>query len=160
MRVTICAIGRSKNDPAQHLLDDFEDRIKKAGPSTGLKSLTMIEVEAPRGLSGPERQSAETKALLAKAPSPRTGIVLDGRGAALTSEAFSEKIRAWRDASADDLVFFIGGADGHSDEIFADARLTLSLGSATWPHMLARVMVLEQLYRAVTILSGHPYHRG
>lgn len=94
-------------------------------------------------------------------PPPRAvRVVLDERGAALPSEALAEKLRAWRDDGVREVQFLIGASDGHAAGTRADADLLLSFGPATFPHLLVRAMLAEQLYRAVTILAGHPYHRG
>ena len=104
---------------------------------------------------------AEEGAGLAKATPPgAVRVALDGSGVAQTSEEFAAQIGKWRDAGRDSIFFIIGGADGLSTEVKRQSDLTISFGKATWPHQLVRIMLLEQLYRAVTILSGHPYHRA
>ena len=97
---------------------------------------------------------------LSVAPVPNVTIVLDERGAALSSTALAEHLSRWRDAGMREARFLIGAADGHDDPTRAQADLLLGFGLATWPHMLARAMLAEQLYRATAIIAGHPYHRG
>ncbi len=96
---------------------------------------------------------------IAPLPAPSVTIVLDERGAALTSMAFAEKLRRWRDDGMREARFLIGAADGHDDGVRAGADLLLSFGPATWPHMIVRAMLAEQLYRATAIIANHPYHR-
>jgi 23S rRNA (pseudouridine1915-N3)-methyltransferase len=121
--------------------------------------LDMVEVEERRRLSGPELVAREGELLLAAIPRGATLVAMDPRGAALSSEDLAARLGRLRDEGAS-VAFAIGGADGLSPEVLRAARLKLSLGAMTWPHMLARVMLAEQLFRAQSILSGHPYHRG
>jgi len=117
-------------------------------------------VETPRGLEGAKRQERESSALLDASPAGARRIVLDEYGKQLTSKTFSQTLQTWRDDGVGDTAFFIGGADGHGPAIAHDAHLKMAFGTATWPHMLVRAMLCEQIYRAMTILSGHPYHRS
>ena len=152
MRLHVIAVGRLKGGPHEALARYYAERI--AWP------LTLREVEEKRPLSASETRQREGALLLGAAPPQATLVALDSRGQALTSEAFAERLQRWRDGGIDDLAFLIGGAEGLADAVRQKAHLVLSLGAMTWPHLLARGMLLEQLYRAQQILAGHPYHRG
>jgi 23S rRNA (pseudouridine1915-N3)-methyltransferase len=152
MRLHVIAVGRLKGGPHEALARYYAERI--AWP------LTLRDVEEKRPLSASEIREREGALLLAAAPPRATLVALDTRGQTLTSEAFAERLQRWRDSGTDDLAFLIGGAEGLADAVRQKAHLVLSLGAMTWPHLLARGMLLEQLYRAQQILAGHPYHRG
>jgi 23S rRNA (pseudouridine1915-N3)-methyltransferase len=122
--------------------------------------LVVKEVEEKRPLSVAERVAREGELLLAQVPNGAALIVLDERGKTLESTKFAQRLAAWRDEGRSHLTFLIGGADGHSENIRNRADFLLSLGMMTWPHMLVRGMLVEQLYRAECILANHPYHRG
>jgi 23S rRNA (pseudouridine1915-N3)-methyltransferase len=119
----------------------------------------LCEVEEKRPLPVLERKVQEAKLLLAAIPDKAKIIALDERGTSLTSVQLAKKIETWRDEGFADMAFLIGGADGHDPSIRDKADLILNLGTLTWPHMLVRVLIAEQLWRAHSILSGHPYHR-
>lgn len=157
MRVTVAAVGRLRGGPEGGLVDDYAVRIRGAGRAVGVTAFDLLEVEAPKGLSGVARQEHE-RALLSEATTKARRVALDERGENLTSAEFAGRLARWRDDGAPHVAFLIGGADGHHPALAADARL--AFGRATFPHMLVRVMLVEQIYRAVTILSGHPYHRA
>ena len=152
MRLWLWAVGKVKPGPEKIL---FEQYAKRLTPP-----LTLCEVEEKRPLSIPERKAQEAKLLRAAIPAKAKIVALDERGAALTSVQLAQKIETWRDDGVADLAFLIGGADGHDPSIRDDADLILSLGALTWPHMLVRILIAEQLWRTQSILSGHPYHRG
>lgn len=156
MRVHLCAVGRLRGGPERALIDDYLDRFDKTGRGLGLRLGQVIEVE-DRASAGPEAEAA----LLRKAqPAGTTLWVMDERGAALSSPGFATRLAQARDAGQGDLTLMIGGADGLSAELRDEAALAISFGAMVWPHMLARVMLSEQLYRAATILGGRPYHRA
>lgn len=159
MNITLCAVGRLTKGPAQSLVDNYADRINAIGRQAGVSSFVIREVEAPKGLSGAKRQAKESESLIATAPKEAVRIALDEKGKALSSTAFAKTIAEFRDQGVRDLAFFIGGADGHSENLLSSAHKKIAFGPATWPHMLARVMICEQVYRAITISTGHPYHR-
>jgi len=160
MRLLIVAVGRLRGGPETALIDIYATRIGAAGRNVGFSNFDIREVEAPKGLSGAKRQVREGALLLqASRPSDRR-IVLDENGRSQTSEEFANHLAEWRDDGAAGVTFFVGGADGHDANVLSKSDLTLSFGKATWPHMLARVMLCEQIYRAMMILSGHPYHRS
>jgi len=156
MKVTILAIGRLKAGPEKELCDDYLTRARSLGRACGITALTIRDFAEA---NEPRRQDAEAK-ILADAVPPRSyRIVLDERGKALDTMHFVALIRRQIEAGAGDLAFLIGGADGHAEKTRATADFLLSLGPMTWPHRLARVMLCEQIYRAVTIMVNHPYHR-
>lgn len=155
MRLSILAVGRLRKGPEAAMVGDYLARFDAAARPLGLGPARVVEVEDKRR-RGPE---AEAALLLAAAP-PGPLIALDERGATLDSPAFAERLARWRDEGARDLSLAIGGADGHGAALRARADLMLSFGAMVWPHMLARVMLAEQLYRAATILGGGPYHRA
>lgn len=150
MRITIVAVGRHKAGPLKALEQFYAERIRWP--------LAIRDVEERRKLPPPELKRREGELLLAALPKDAVLVALDGRGKTLTSGDFAQRLAAWRDADAD-LAFAIGGADGLADSVLAKAKLSLSLGAMTWPHLLVRGMLLEQIYRAQQILAGHPYHR-
>ena len=151
MRLWMAAVGRLRAGPVRDIVDDYVGR--SAWP------LTVREVEARKKLTGPALRDHEGELLLAAIPPQATLVALDEKGCDLTSLAFAEKLGGWRDDGVQDLAFAIGGADGLSQAVRDRAALTFAFGRATWPHMMVRAMLAEQIYRAQTILSGHPYHR-
>lgn len=160
MRVEICAVGRLRTGPEKTLLDDYLARAGAAGRSLGLTSVSLIEVEEKRRLEGPALKTAEATLLKAAIPRGATVVALDERGRAEASSAFAARLGRWRDDGVSDLAFVIGGADGLAASLREEASHLVAFGPMTWPHMLVRVMLAEQLYRAVSILAGHPYHRA
>ncbi|WP_448202652.1 23S rRNA (pseudouridine(1915)-N(3))-methyltransferase RlmH [Azospirillum sp. sgz302134] len=152
MRLWLAAVGRSRAGPARDLYEEYVGRLSWP--------LTLREVEVKKRLSSDELKRQEAELLLAAIPSGAIVVALDERGKTIPSEAFASKIGAWRDQGAGDIAFLIGGADGHGDAVRARADFLLALGAMTWPHMLVRGMLAEQLYRAQQILAGHPYHRA
>ncbi len=160
MRLLIAAIGRHKNVPEAALIEDYAARLRHGGRAVGFLSFDIAEIDAPKVADGRRRTAREWELLSGATPAGARKIVLDERGKAMSSEAFATHIRGWRDEGAPAAAFLIGGADGHGDTARKEADLLLAFGPWTWPHMLARAMLCEQLYRAMTILSGHPYHRA
>lgn len=159
MRVLVAAIGRLRAGPEADLVNDYAARIRASGRSVGLHPFDIIEVEAPRGLDGVKRQERESAQLI-EAAAGAFVVALDERGETMSSEAFASLIARKRDDGAAAIAFVVGGADGHHPSLAARAAHSIAFGRATFPHMLVRVMLVEQIYRAVTILSGHPYHRA
>lgn len=148
-------MGRLRAGPEKQLCDDYLDRFGKTARSLGWGGAEVVEVEDRKGGG-----KAAEAALLHKAiPAGSVLICLDERGKTVTSPAFAERLRDWADQGRGDVSFVIGGADGLDPALVARADLVLSFGAMVWPHMLARVMLTEQLYRAATILTGGPYHR-
>ena len=144
-----------RNGPERDLIDDYLTRFDRTGRALGLGPASVIEVEDKKGGG----KAAEAVLLERALPKGAKLAVLDERGKVMTSPDFAERLGGWRDDGAQDLVFVIGGADGIDKSLRAKADFALSFGSMVWPHMLARVMLAEQLYRAASILAGSPYHR-
>lgn len=151
MKITICAVGRLKKGPERELIDRYTARITLP--------FEIREVEERKPLPGPALQESEAALLEKACPGGASVVVLDERGAALDSEAFAAMFDR-QAAQGRDIAFLIGGAGGIARRLRDSADRVLSLGAPTWPHMLARVMLIEQIYRAQQILAGHPYHRG
>lgn len=156
IKPTILAVGRLKSGPEKALVDDYLVRAGKTGRALGIAPPEITEVE-DRTASG---KGAEARLLTAAIPANAKVIALDERGQALTSPELAAKIADWRDDGTRDVVFLIGGADGLDRGLTDRADLALSFGKLVWPHMLARVMLAEQIYRATTILARTPYHRA
>ena len=155
MRLTVVAVGRLKPGPEATLVADYLARVDAAGRALGLGPTRVVEIDE-RKRASPEAQAAAILEAIGDAPL----AALDERGRVLSSPDFADRLAGWRDGGARDLAFAIGGADGHGPAVRDRAALTLSFGPMVWPHMLARVMLAEQLYRAVSILAGAPYHRA
>ncbi|MBY0423550.1 MAG: 23S rRNA (pseudouridine(1915)-N(3))-methyltransferase RlmH [Parvularculaceae bacterium] len=160
MRIVVAAVGRRKATPEGALIDDYAARVAAGGRMIGIASLDLFESDASRAQTVDERRAKEWDELQKFAPDGARRIILDERGAALTSLAFTERIRRWRDDGEPALAFLLGGPDGHPAGAREGADLVLALGPQTWPHLLARAMLCEQIYRATTILAGRPYHRA
>jgi 23S rRNA (pseudouridine1915-N3)-methyltransferase len=152
VRVTILAVGRNRDAAIDGLVESYRQRCPMLAP--------VIEVESRRHAEDPGRRDDEARLLLSRMPNGATVVALDEHGRQFASVAFAERIGAWRDQGVRDLALLIGGADGHGAAVLGRADLKLALGAMTWPHMLVRVMLAEQVYRASAILSGHPYHRA
>jgi 23S rRNA (pseudouridine1915-N3)-methyltransferase len=159
MRIGVIAVGRLKAGSERELAARYAERFAQSGKPLGLTGLQIIELPESQARSAPERKQQEAQAVLAALDADALLIALDERGKTLSSEAFAAKIGQWRDSGRKNLTFVIGGADGLDEAIRKRAEMTLSFGQMTMPHQLARVILLEQLYRAATILAGHPYHR-
>ena len=159
MRLLIAAVGKLKQGPERELIRHYLGRAEAAGRKLHLSPLAIIELPESRAATAKARKAAEGEALLAKIPPSHRLIALDPSGEALSSEAFAQRLAKLRDGGAEGVAFVIGGADGLSPELLAKAK-AISLGAITLPHGLARIVLAEQLYRAATILSGHPYHRA
>ncbi|KQP34177.1 50S rRNA methyltransferase [Methylobacterium sp. Leaf469] len=160
MRLLIAAVGRLKAGPERDLAARYRERAAQLGRSLGFPACDTVEIPESRARRPQDRCAEEGTAILAHAQGAAL-VVYDERGRAdLTSETFADRVAAWRDAARPSLAIAIGGADGLDPAVRARADLTLSFGAATLPHGLVRVLALEQVYRALTILAGHPYHRG
>lgn len=151
MRLIIAAIGTGRRQPEHALAETYMQRLPRPG--------TIITCES-RLPAGPGRKADEAAKLLAQLPMAARLAVLDPKGRETSSEDLAELISRWRDAGVAEACFAIGGADGHGEAVLARADARLAFGSQTWPHMLFRAMLAEQLYRAEMILLNHPYHRG
>jgi 23S rRNA (pseudouridine1915-N3)-methyltransferase len=155
MRLTIAAIGRLRSGPEQDLVADYVERAAKTGRAIGFTGVNVVEVDERKARD----RAAQSAKLLECIPSAATAVALDERGETLSSTDFAKLIERERDGGTSEMVFLIGGPDGHTEEVRATTGYRLSLGRMVWPHALARVMLAEQLYRSVSILSGTPYHR-
>lgn len=153
MRLTVIAVGRVRQGPVRDMWQDYAGR--------SVWPLSLVEVEAKAGgLAGARLKAAEADLLMAKIPDGARLVALDERGDAPTSTAFADLLGGWRDDGVREAAFVIGGAEGLARPMIDRADRLLAFGPMTWPHQLVRVMLAEQLYRAQTILSGHPYHRA
>jgi 23S rRNA (pseudouridine1915-N3)-methyltransferase len=158
MRLLIVAVGRMKSGPEAELADRYSERASKAGRALGFRSLDIVQLDESR-LTDASARKAEEAAAIRRHASGKL-IVLDERGEAMGSKAFATLVGTWKDAGENAVTLAIGGPDGLDPALRRAADRALCFGAMTWPHQLVRVMVLEQLYRAMTILSGHPYHRA
>lgn len=159
MRISLFAVGRLKSGPEKELAERYLDRFAKAGPAVGLELARINEINESRSGNAETRKREEAAALDRMLGDGAVLILLDERGKALDSPGFADLLGTIRDQGRRDLVIAIGGPDGLDPDLTAKAAHRLCFGKMTWPHQLVRVMLGEQLYRAVTILSGHPYHR-
>jgi 23S rRNA (pseudouridine1915-N3)-methyltransferase len=155
VRLHICAVGRLRAGPERVLTDDYYSRFDRTGRPLGLGPVTEIEVEDKKSLG----MGAEAILLERAIPNGALIATLDERGKVMQSPDFADYLARWRDGGRQDVAFVIGGADGIDPSLRAKADFSLSFGAMVWPHMLVRVMLAEQIYRAATILSGGPYHR-
>jgi 23S rRNA (pseudouridine1915-N3)-methyltransferase len=155
MRLHLCAVGRLRAGPERDLVDDYLQRLDRTGRPLGLGPVSEHELEDKKGGG----MVAEGQLLARAMPEGAALCVLDERGKVLSSPDFAQALAAWRDGGRQDAAFVIGGADGVDPALRNRADLVVSLGRMVWPHMLVRVMLAEQLYRAATILAGSPYHR-
>src|SRR5215813_9694776 len=152
MRLIVAAIGRLKAGPERELAERFRARVAKAGRAVGIRDIEIVEIRESRAQDAARRVLEESIALANIIPERAVIVALDERGEALDSNSFTAALKSWRDAARPAAVLVIGGADGLGVEVKRRADLMLSFGAATWPHQLVRIMLLEQLYRAVTIL--------
>jgi 23S rRNA (pseudouridine1915-N3)-methyltransferase len=159
VRLAVVAVGRLKDGPERELVERYADRARGIGRALGFPSLQLIEIAESRARREADRRSEEAAIILDKTASS-TLVAFDERGKSLTSEAFARHIEGWRNAGRAALILAIGGPDGLDARVRAAADLVLSFGHLTLPHQLVRVLVVEQLYRTLTILAGHPYHRA
>lgn len=160
MRLAVIAIGRLKQGPERELADRYRGRFDDIGRKLGFRGLEIHEIPESRARDAGRRINDEAAAILALVPEGSVLVALDEKGKNIDSAAFAGHLGRWRDESVGSTIFVIGGADGLSPELRRKAQLSVAFGAATWPHQIVRVMLLEQIYRAATILAGHPYHRG
>jgi 23S rRNA (pseudouridine1915-N3)-methyltransferase len=159
MRLVVAAIGRLKG-PESELCERYRKRAAQTGRALGLRDVEIVEIRESRAEEAAKRRIEESIALANVIPAGAAKVLLDPRGDNLDSQALAACIGDWRSENRAAAVFIIGGPDGLAETLSDRADLRLAFGAATWPHQLARVLLLEQLYRAATILSGHPYHRA
>ena len=160
MRLIVISIGRLKQGPERELAERYRDRFDDVGRKLGFRGLDVLEIPESRARDAATRINDEASAIAALIPDKSVLVALDERGASVDSATFARHLGRWRDESVPACAFMIGGADGLSPELRRRAKLGIAFGAATWPHQMVRVMLLVQIYRAATILSGHPYHRA
>lgn len=159
MRLSILTIGKMKSGPEAELLARYVDRSQKAGRQLGFTGPSVLEWSESKANSSDLRKEDEAKTMLASLKPGATLICLDERGKDISSNDLSKLMRNALDNSVPEIAFAIGGPDGHAANLRDKADQIIRLGKMTWPHQLARIMLAEQIYRSITILSGHPYHR-
>ncbi len=160
MRLVVVAIGRLKQGPERELAERYRERFEDIGRKLGFRGLEIREIPESRAGDAASRIAEEATAISAAIPAKSVLVALDERGDNIDSTAFARHLGRWRDRSVANTIFVIGGADGLSPDLRCKAELRLAFGAATWPHQMVRIMLLEQIYRAATILAGHPYHRA
>ena len=159
MRLHVAAIGKLKSGPEKMLAHDYASRIEAMGRKAGINSLKISDFSESQGQTLQQRMTEEAGILWSALPPSSHVIALDERGSSQSSEAFAARIAKLAEQGTTDLAFLIGGADGHDPMTRKKANELMSFGAMTWPHRLVRIMLLEQIYRSVTILVNHPYHR-
>ncbi|MDB5547330.1 MAG: uncharacterized protein JWP21_777 [Tardiphaga sp.] len=159
MRLTLIAIGKLKQGPERELAQRYHERFEETGRKLGFRGLLIHEIPESRARDAATRIAEEGATIAALIPDRAMLIAMDERGDNADSATLARTLGRWRDESVPDTIFMIGGADGLSPELRRRATMRLAFGAATWPHQIVRVLVLEQVYRAATILAGHPYHR-
>jgi 23S rRNA (pseudouridine1915-N3)-methyltransferase len=160
VRLQVVAVGRLKPGPEKLIAEDYQTRAEGLGKKAGITRIAVTEFSESQASSPAARMGDEAKLIAAALPQKAFSIVLDERGKAMASEAFAQTLQRHLDGGTQDLAFLIGGPDGHAAETRDRAGLLLSFGPMTWPHRLVRIMLFEQIYRAVTIMVNHPYHRA
>ncbi|MGY4196756.1 MULTISPECIES: 23S rRNA (pseudouridine(1915)-N(3))-methyltransferase RlmH [unclassified Bradyrhizobium] len=160
MRLVVICIGRLKQGPERELAERYRERFEDIGRKLGFRGFEIHEIAESRARDTAARIAEEAAAISALLPEKHALVALDERGKSIDSATFARQLGRWRDEGTAHTVFVIGGADGLSPELQRKALLRIAFGSATWPHQMVRVMLLEQIYRAATILAGHPYHRA
>jgi 23S rRNA (pseudouridine1915-N3)-methyltransferase len=160
MHLVVVSIGRLKQGPERELAQRYCERFGDIGRKLGFRGLEIHEIPESRARDAATRIAEEAAAISAAIPDGSVLVALDERGDSIDSATFARHLGRWRDASVANTIFVIGGADGLSPDLRRKAKLSIAFGSATWPHQMVRVMLLEQIYRAATILAGHPYHRA
>ena len=160
MKLLIAAVGKLKEPEEKAIVARYAKRCDQVGKTLGLGPLSIVELSEAQAATAAARKADESQRLLKAAEGAMFKVALDVGGKQFTSESFAILIRKASDSSVKACAFLIGGPDGHGSEVLKAANVTLSLGPMTLPHGLARVVLCEQLYRAATIIAGHPYHRG
>jgi 23S rRNA (pseudouridine1915-N3)-methyltransferase len=160
MRLVVVAIGRLKQGPERELVERYRKRFDDIGRQLGFRGLEIREIPESRARDAATRIAEEAAAISTVIPEKSVLVALDERGDNLDSAGFARQLGRWRDDAVAQAIFAIGGADGLSPDLRRKAKFGIAFGSATWPHQLVRIMLLEQIYRAATILAAHPYHRA
>lgn len=160
MLVNLIAVGRMKSGPERELVSRYLDRASASGKPLALTGFQVREFPESRASSAQSRKSEEATVIVSKLPDAGYLVVLDERGKSVSSSDFASLIEKHRDAGSKSMSFVIGGADGLDKSLRTKADMVLSFSQLTWPHQIVRLLLAEQLYRATTILSSHPYHRS
>ncbi|WP_315702061.1 MULTISPECIES: 23S rRNA (pseudouridine(1915)-N(3))-methyltransferase RlmH [unclassified Bradyrhizobium] len=160
MRIVVIAVGRLKQGPERELADRYRERFEDLSRKLGFRGIDIHEISESRARDAAARIAEEAAAIATHIPEKSLLVTLDEHGQNIDSAGFAGQLGRWRDEAAPSTAFVIGGADGLSPELQRRAKLRIAFGTATWPHQIVRVLLLEQLYRAATILAGHPYHRA
>jgi 23S rRNA (pseudouridine1915-N3)-methyltransferase len=160
MRIVVAAVGRLKRGPETELSERYRKRAAQTGRQLGLRDIEIVEIRESRAAEAGKRVLEESIALANVIPPGAAVAMLDSKGENIDSAGLARLLAQWRAGNRPAAVFLIGGADGLAASLGDEATVRLSFGAVTWPHQLVRVMLLEQLYRATTILTGHPYHRA
>jgi 23S rRNA (pseudouridine1915-N3)-methyltransferase len=160
MRLVVAAIGRLKDGPERELAERYRKRAEQTGRRIGFRDTEVVEIRESRAQEVSKRMTEESIALANVVPDRAITIMLDEHGENIDSATLAKRLGQWRDDGRPAAVFIIGGDDGLAPTLRDKASLKLGFGAATWPHQLVRIMLLEQIYRAISILSGHPYHRA
>jgi 23S rRNA (pseudouridine1915-N3)-methyltransferase len=160
MRILVVAVGRMKQGPERELADRYRSRFEDTARKLGFRTIEIHELVESRAQTAVMRMAEEAAAIAGLIPEKSVMVALDEHGKSTDSPTFAGLLGRWRDDGITAVTFVIGGADGLSPDLTRKAKLRLAFGASTWPHQLARIMLLEQIYRASTILSGHPYHRA
>ena len=158
MKLTISAIGKMKSGPEQELFSRYLTRAKSIGAGIGFPNVSLVEYSESKSSNTSIRKDQEADLILAGSGQAII-LAFDENGKDYSSQQFSSLLANYRDDSTPNMVFALGGPDGHGDALLKKAKLTIRLGKMTWPHQIARILLIEQIYRAMTIMSGHPYHR-
>ena len=160
MRLVVIAVGRLKQGPERELAERYRKRCDEVGRRLGFRGIEIHEIAESRARDATRRIAEEAAAIAAAIPEKSVLVTLDERGENVGSHDFADRLGRWRDQAVASTVFVIGGADGLSPDLGRKESFRIAFGTATWPHQIVRIMLLEQLYRATTILAGHPYHRA
>ena len=160
MRIVVIAIGRLKQGPERDLAERYRERFDDIGRKLGFRGLEIHDIPESRARDAATRMAEEGAAISALIDDKAVIVAFDERGKHLDSATFARHLAEWRDSGAALCALVIGGADGLSPDLRRKVMLSIAFGAQTWPHQLVRVLLLEQIYRAATILSGHPYHRA
>src|SRR6266849_8685885 len=159
MRIVVAAVGRLKQGPERELAERYRKRAADAGRCAGVSAFDIIEIKESRAGDAARRMLEESIAIANIIPDDGVIVILDPRGESMSSSAFAGRLQGWRSENRPAIAFIIGGPDGLAPSLREKSTMAIAFGAATWPHQLARIMLLEQIYRAITLLAGHPYHR-
>ncbi|HEY7248413.1 MAG TPA: 23S rRNA (pseudouridine(1915)-N(3))-methyltransferase RlmH [Xanthobacteraceae bacterium] len=160
MRIVVAAVGKLKQGPERELAARYHKLAAGAGRAAGINGFDIVEIRESRAGDPSRRMLEESIAVANVIPEDAVLAILDERGESVSSASFAGHLQGWRAQNKAAVVFIIGGHDGLTPSLREKATLAIAFGAATWPHQLARIMLMEQIYRAITILSGHPYHRA